>query len=85
MKIAVFSSENAGKLLVEQALTEGYNVIAYARNPSKLAIKHDYLTRNSYHGVYTRGRFSELFTILRSGLNRHTPRFLRPLSVVERG
>ena len=45
MKIAVFgSSGNVGKLLVEQALAEGYEVIAYARNPSKLTIKHDHLT-----------------------------------------
>jgi putative NADH-flavin reductase len=45
MKIAVFgSSGNVGKLLVEQALAEGYDVIAYARNPSKLIIKHDHLT-----------------------------------------
>jgi putative NADH-flavin reductase len=45
MKIAVFgSSGNVGKLLVEQALAEGYDVIAYTRNPSKLTIKHDHLT-----------------------------------------
>jgi len=45
MKLAVFgSSGNVGKLLVEQALAEGYDVIAYARNPSKLTIKHDHLT-----------------------------------------
>jgi len=45
MKIAVFgSSGNVGKLLVEQALAEGYDVIAYARNPSKLTIRHDHLT-----------------------------------------
>jgi putative NADH-flavin reductase len=44
MIIAVFgSSGNVGKLLVEQALAEGYDVIAYARNPSKLTIKHDHL------------------------------------------
>jgi len=45
MKIAVFgSSGNVRKLLVEQALSEGYDVIAYARNPSKLTTKHDHLT-----------------------------------------
>ena len=45
MKIAVFgSSGNVGKFLVEQALAEQYDVIAYARNPSKLTIKHDRLT-----------------------------------------
>jgi putative NADH-flavin reductase len=45
MKIAIFgSSGNVGKLLVEQALAEGYDVVAYARNPSKLTIKHDHLT-----------------------------------------
>jgi putative NADH-flavin reductase len=45
MKIAVFgSSGNVGKLLVGQALAEGYDVVAYARNPSKLTIRHDHLT-----------------------------------------
>ena len=45
MKIAIFgSSGNVGTLLVEQALAEGYAVVAYARNPSKLTIKHDHLT-----------------------------------------
>lgn len=45
MKIAVFGSTgNIGKLLVEQALSEGYGVVAYARNPSKLKIMHDRLT-----------------------------------------
>jgi len=45
MKITVFgSSGNVGKLLVDQALAEGYDVIAYARNPSKLTMKHDHLT-----------------------------------------
>jgi putative NADH-flavin reductase len=44
MKIAVFGSTgNVGKLLVEQALAEGYDVVAYARNPSKLTIKNDRL------------------------------------------
>jgi putative NADH-flavin reductase len=45
MKIAVFgSSGNVGKLLVGQALAEGYDVVAYARNPSKLTMRHDHLT-----------------------------------------
>jgi putative NADH-flavin reductase len=45
MKIAVFGSTgNVGRLLVGQALAEGYDVIAYARNPSKLIIKHEHLT-----------------------------------------
>src|SRR5665647_599565 len=45
MKIAVFGSTgNVGRLLVGQALAEGYDVIAYARNPSKLTITHDHLT-----------------------------------------
>ena len=45
MKIAVFgSSGNVGKLLVGEALAEGFDVVAYARNPSKLTIRHDHLT-----------------------------------------
>jgi putative NADH-flavin reductase len=45
MKVAVFGSTgNVGRLLVGQALAEGYDVIAYARNPSKLTITHDHLT-----------------------------------------
>lgn len=45
MKIAVFgSSGNVRKLLVEQALSEGYDVIAYVRKPLKLTTKHDHLT-----------------------------------------
>jgi uncharacterized protein YbjT (DUF2867 family) len=37
MKIAVFgSSGNVGKLLVGQALAEGYDVIAYARTRQSL-------------------------------------------------
>ncbi len=45
MNIAVFGSTgNVGRLLVGQALAEGYDVIAYARNPPKLTITHDHLT-----------------------------------------
>jgi putative NADH-flavin reductase len=45
LKIAVFgASGDTGKQLVEQALAAGYDVVAYARNPSKLNISHEHLT-----------------------------------------
>ena len=45
MKITVFGATGgAGKQLVEQALAAGYEVVAYARNPSKLSISHEHLT-----------------------------------------
>ena len=45
MKIIVFgASGNTGKQLVEQALAAGYEVVAYARNPSKLNISNEHLT-----------------------------------------
>lgn len=45
MRITVFGATgNVGRLLVEQALAEGYDVIAYARNPSKLTVQNDRLT-----------------------------------------
>jgi putative NADH-flavin reductase len=41
MTIAVFGASGAiGKLLIRQALDNGYNVRAYVRNPSKLALEH---------------------------------------------
>lgn len=46
MKITIFGATGgAGKQLVEQALSAGDQVVAYARNPSKLnTIKHENLT-----------------------------------------
>ena len=45
MKITVFGATgDTGKQIVKQALEAGYEVIAYARNPSKLNITHDHLT-----------------------------------------
>lgn len=45
MKITVFGATGGtGKQLVEQALAAGYEVVAYARNPSKLNISHEHLT-----------------------------------------
>jgi len=44
-KITVFGATGGtGKQLVEQALEAGYEVVAYARNPSKLNINHEHLT-----------------------------------------
>ena len=45
IKITVFGATGGtGKQLVEQALAAGYEVVAYARNPSKLNITHEHLT-----------------------------------------
>jgi len=45
MRIAVFGATGGtGKQLVEQALSIGYQVVAYARNPSKLEIENENLT-----------------------------------------
>ena len=45
MKIAVFGATgDTGKQLVEQALSVGYEVVAFARNPSKLNISNEHLT-----------------------------------------
>ncbi len=50
MRITVFGAAgNVGRVLVEQALAEGYDVTAYARNPSKLTVQHDRLTIVDFH------------------------------------
>jgi putative NADH-flavin reductase len=44
-KIAVFGATgDTGKQIVEQALQAGYEVVAYARNPSKLNVSNEHLT-----------------------------------------
>ncbi len=44
-RITVFGATGGtGKQLVEQALAAGYEVVAYARNPSKLNITNEHLT-----------------------------------------
>jgi len=41
MKITLFgASGNIGYLLLKQAINEGHHVIAYVRNPSRLALSH---------------------------------------------
>ena len=43
-KIAVFGATgDTGKQIVEQALQAGYEVVAYARNPSKLNVSNEHL------------------------------------------
>ncbi len=45
MKIAVFGSTGpTGQLIVKYALSKGYQVVAYARNPSKIGFQHPDLT-----------------------------------------
>jgi len=44
MRIALFGATGGtGKQLIEQALEAGHEVVAYARNPSKLDIRHERL------------------------------------------
>jgi putative NADH-flavin reductase len=44
VKIIIFGATGGiGRLLVKQALDNGYNVRAYIRNPSKLKMKHQNL------------------------------------------
>jgi putative NADH-flavin reductase len=44
MKITIFGATGeTGKQIVEQALAEGYEIVAYIRNPSKLNINHEHL------------------------------------------
>jgi putative NADH-flavin reductase len=44
-KIAVFGATGeTGKQIVEQALQAEYEVVAYARNPSKLNVSNEHLT-----------------------------------------
>src|SRR5450830_1711051 len=52
MKLAIFGATGeTGKQLVKQVLEQGNKVIAYVRNPSKLNIKHEFLT--IIHGELT--------------------------------
>src|SRR5712692_4242779 len=45
MKLTIFGTTGGtGKLLVEQALAAGHEVVAFVRNPSKLTTKHERLT-----------------------------------------
>ncbi len=45
MKLAILgATSGTGKLLVEQALAEGHEVVAFARNLSKLSTQHEHLT-----------------------------------------
>ena len=41
--LIIGSTGGTGKQLVKQALNRGHNVTAFARNPSKIKIKHDRL------------------------------------------
>jgi putative NADH-flavin reductase len=44
MKLIIFgASGEAGRQLIEQALAEGDEVVAFVRNPSKLTIRHEQL------------------------------------------
>ena len=45
MRLTIFGATGrTGKHLVEQALEAGYEVVAFARNPSKLPAAHEHLT-----------------------------------------
>ena len=45
LKLTIFgATRGTGKLLVDQALEAGYHVVAYVRDPSKLAETHERLT-----------------------------------------
>jgi uncharacterized protein YbjT (DUF2867 family) len=45
MKLTIFGTTGGtGKLLVEQALAAGHEVVAFVRDPSKLTTKHERLT-----------------------------------------
>jgi putative NADH-flavin reductase len=45
MKLTIFGATGeAGRQLIQQALAEGNEVVVFARNPSKLTIRHEYLT-----------------------------------------
>jgi len=44
MKLTIFGATGeAGRQLMEQALAEGNEVVAFVRNPSKLTIRHEHL------------------------------------------
>src|SRR3972149_5827960 len=44
MKLTIFgASGRTGKLLVEQALAAGHDVVAFVRNPAKLTTRHEQL------------------------------------------
>ena len=45
MKLAIFGATGAtGQCLVEQALSQGYDVTAFARNPLALSTRHVHLS-----------------------------------------
>jgi putative NADH-flavin reductase len=45
MKLTIFGGTGeAGRQLIEQALAEGNELVAFVRNPSKLALHHEHLT-----------------------------------------
>jgi putative NADH-flavin reductase len=45
MKIAIFGATGrTGRLIVEKALAEGHEVVAFVRNPARLTIQHERLT-----------------------------------------
>jgi uncharacterized protein YbjT (DUF2867 family) len=45
MKLTIFGGTGGtGRLLIQQALAAGNQVVAFVRNPSKLGITHEHLT-----------------------------------------
>ena len=45
MKIVIFGATGGtGKQIIEQALAAGHHVTAFARNPSKIGLRHKRLT-----------------------------------------